>query len=380
MAPSMLINFNNGTPDEEARELIERRIYDKFSGSSNAGKFILAFNDNSESAATIDPVQLSDAHNQYQFLSDEATKKIMVGHRVVSPLLLGIKDATGLGNNADELEKASILFDNMVIRVQQEYILDAIDQILAFNDIALNTYFTTLQPLEFTDLSNNDVDDETKEEETGVENEDKEELSTQKTELQSFIELGEDEDLDNWELQESAPVDYDKDEELNNKLELTSTGSAKSNAKSEQDGTNEKGFKFKVRYKYMPEKFDDESREFCKKMVQASKIYRKEDIMAMSSKAVNPGWGEGGADTYDIWLYKGGGNCHHFWMRKVYRSKTVTPDAKNPRSEISVNKARREGFKPETNDSDVAKRPRDMKDRGFKEEKNFTTPKNKGFN
>ena len=379
MAPSMLINFNNGTPDEEARELIERRIYDKFSGSSNAGKFILAFNDNSESAATIDPVQLSDAHNQYQFLSDEATKKIMVGHRVVSPLLLGIKDATGLGNNADELEKASILFDNMVIRVQQEYILDAIDQILAFNDIALNTYFTTLQPLEFTDLSNNDVDDETKEEETEVENEDKEELSTQKTELQSFIELGEDEDLDNWELQESAPVDYDKDEELNNKLELTSTGSAKSNAKSEQDGTNEKGFKFKVRYKYMPEKFDDESREFCKKMVQASKIYRKEDIMAMSSKAVNPGWGEGGADTYDIWLYKGGGSCRHYWERRVYMAKTVTPDAKNPRSEISVNEARREGFKPETNDKDVAKRPRDMDKRGFIKDKNFKTPKNKAF-
>ena len=379
MAPSMLINFNNGTPDEEARELIERRIYDKFSGSSNAGKFILAFNDNSESAATIDPVQLSDAHNQYQFLSDEATKKIMVGHRVVSPLLLGIKDATGLGNNADELEKASILFDNMVIRVQQEYILDAIDQILAFNDIALNTYFTTLQPLEFTDLSNNDVDDETKEEETGVENEDKEELSTQKTELQSFIELGEDEDLDNWELQESAPVDYDKDEELNNKLELTSTGSAKSNAKSEQDGTNEKGFKFKVRYKYMPEKFDDESREFCKKMVQASKIYRKEDIMAMSSKAVNPGWGEGGADTYDIWLYKGGGSCRHYWERRVYMAKTVTPDAKNPRSEISVNEAKRQGFTPEVNEADVAKRPRDMKNRGFKEKKNFKTPKGKAF-
>jgi hypothetical protein len=379
MAPSMLINFNNGTPDEEARELIERRIYDKFSGSSNAGKFILAFNDNSESAATIDPVQLSDAHNQYQFLSDEATKKIMVGHRVVSPLLLGIKDATGLGNNADELEKASILFDNMVIRVQQEYILDAIDQILAFNDIALNTYFTTLQPLEFTDLSNNDVDEETKEEETGVENEDKEELSTQKTELQSFIKLGEDEDLDNWELQESAPVDYDKDEELNNKLELTSTGSAKSNAKSEQDGTNVKGFKFKVRYKYMPEKFDDESREFCKKMVQASKIYRKEDIMAMSSKAVNPGWGEGGADTYDIWLYKGGGSCRHYWERRVYMAKTVTPDAKNPRSEISVNEARREGFKPETNDKDVAKRPRDMEKRGFIKDKNFKTPKNKAF-
>ena len=382
MAPSMLINFNNGTPDEEARELIERRIYDKFSGSSNAGKFILAFNDNSESAATIDPVQLSDAHNQYQFLSDEATKKIMVGHRVVSPLLLGIKDATGLGNNADELEKASILFDNMVIRVQQEYILDAIEQILTFNDIALNAYFVTLQPLEFTDLTNNEVDEETREEETGVESEEKEELSTQKTALQSFIELGEDENLEDWDMIESAPVDYDKDEELNAKLMLSDVrqGTARSNAKSSQDGTNDKGYKFKVRYAYAPAKYDDESREFCKDMVDAGKIYRKEDIMAMSSEAVNPGWGRDGSDTYDIWLYKGGGSCRHFWERRVYMAKTVTPDAKNPRSEISVNQARREGFTPEVNEKKVAQRTRDQENRGFQEEKKFKTPKNKGFN
>ena len=373
MAPSMLINFNNGTPDEEARELIEKRIYDKFSGSSNAGKFILAFNDNQESAATIDPVQLSDAHNQYQFLSDESTRKIMVGHRVVSPLLLGIKDNTGLGNNADELKQASILFDNMVIRVQQEYILDALEKILAFNNVSLNLYFETLQPLEFTDLGNNIVDEETREEETGVD------LSAEKTELDEFIALGEDEDLDNWELIESAPVDYEKDDELNEKLELTSTGSAKSNAKSEQDGENNKGYKFKVRYAYAPADSDSESREFCTNMVRAGKVYRKEDIMQMSSKSVNPGWGQDGADTYDIWLYKGGGSCRHFWERRVYMAKTVTPDAKNPRSEISVNEAKREGFTPEVNEADVAKRPRDMKNRGFKEKKNFKTPKGKAF-
>ena len=86
LAPSMLINFNNGTPDPEQRELIERRIYEKFSGSSNAGKFILAFNDNAETAADIQPIQLSDAHNQYQFLSDESARKILVSHRVVSPV------------------------------------------------------------------------------------------------------------------------------------------------------------------------------------------------------------------------------------------------------------------------------------------------------
>ena len=43
LQPSLLINFNNGVPNEETQELIERKIYDKFSGTSNAGKFILAF-------------------------------------------------------------------------------------------------------------------------------------------------------------------------------------------------------------------------------------------------------------------------------------------------------------------------------------------------
>ena len=167
LAPSMLINFNNGTPDPEQREMIERRIYEKFSGSSNAGKFILAFNDNPETAASIEPVQLSDAHQQYEFLSDESSKKIMVSHRIVSPMLFGIKDDTGLGNNADELKTASILFDNLVIKSFQGLLIDSFDRILAYNDISLHLYFKTLQPLEFVDLENVQ-DEETREEETGV--------------------------------------------------------------------------------------------------------------------------------------------------------------------------------------------------------------------
>tara|TARA_R110000822_G_scaffold106787_1_gene235176 strand:- start:848 stop:2920 length:2073 start_codon:yes stop_codon:yes gene_type:complete len=168
LAPSMLINFNNGVPNEEERELVERRIQEKYSGSSNAGKFILSFNESSETASTIDAVQLSDAHNQYQFLSDESMRKIMVGHRIISPMLLGIKDNSGLGNNADELQTASTLMDNTVIRPFQELLLQAFDEILAFNNISLNLYFKTLQPLEFNDIDSLLVDDETQEEETGV--------------------------------------------------------------------------------------------------------------------------------------------------------------------------------------------------------------------
>ena len=369
LAPSMLINFNNGVPNEEERTLIEQRIYQKFSGSSNAGKFILAFNDSAESAASITPVQLSDAHNQYQFLSDESMRKIMVSHRVVSPMLLGIKDNSGLGNNAEELKTASTLMDNTVIRPFQTLLLDAFEQILAFNNITLKMYFKTLQPLEFTDLENA-VTKEQVEEETGVK------MSSQKPDspdtsdehldkiFDALSELGENEDLDNWEVIDERPVEYDKEEGLDKMMGFASTGRANPNASSDQDEEVDGTF-FKVRYQYAPLTTKANSREFCKKMVSASKVYRKEDIERMGSQAVNAGFGLNGADTYSIWLYKGGANCHHFWMRKTYRAKDVRPDATNPNAEISVNRARQEGLTPEVNDSLVARRPIDMPNNGY---------------
>jgi len=372
LAPSMLINFNNGVPDEEKQSLIESKIQQKFQGSSNAGKFILAFNDDKESAADINPVQLSDAHNQYQFLSDESQKKVMVSHRVVSPMLLGIKDSSGFGNNAEEIETASILMDNTVIKPFQELLIDAFDRILSFNGSALNLYFKTLQPLQFLDLENVQ-DQETREEETGVK------MSKMASDLEEF---GEDENLEEWELIDERKVDYDAEDSLNEEVEklnnpklsalskmynFVTTGTARPNAKSKQDGTNEEGLQFKVRYQYAPLKASSDSRDFCKKMVKARKIYRKEDIDMMSKKAVNPGWGAKGADTYDIWLYKGGGDCHHFWMRKTYRAKkkNLKPNVGNPNAEISVNKAKKEGFKPEVNAKEVAMRPTDMEYDGF---------------
>ena len=372
LAPSMLINFNNGVPDEEAQSLIENKIQQKFSGSSNAGKFILAFNDNKEAQADITPVQLSDAHNQYQFLSDESQKKVMVSHRVVSPMLLGIKDSSGLGNNAEELQTASILMHNTVIVPFQELLTDAFDKILAYNNISLNLYFKTLQPLQFMDLENV-KDEETREEETGVK------MSKVFNALEDF---GEDEDLEEWELIDERKVDYDSEDELDEQIKklneknpsllskiwnFATTGTARPNAKSDQDGKNEEGVQFKVRYQYAPLRASDNSREFCKKMISAKKIYRKEDIQQMSNKAVNAGWGLNGADTYDIWLYKGGGDCHHFWMRKTYMAKgaKLKPNVGNPNAEVSVNKAKKEGFKPEVNAKEVAMRPTDMPNNGF---------------
>ena len=373
LSPSMLINFNSGTPSAEEREQIERRIYDKFSGSSNAGKFILSFNDSPETAATIDPVQLSDAHNQYQFLSDESSRKIMVAHRVVSPMLLGIKDNTGLGNNAEELETATKLMMNIVIKPFQNLLIDAFDTILAYNDISLNLYFKTLQPLDFQD--NAIIDEETREEETGVKLASDLDKFVDTEIADALIDLGQDEEelLKEFEVIDEREVDYDNDDDLNQKIkelneqtELASTGSAKPYSKSEQDGkSKQKGQEDKiylVRYMYNPAKTKDTSREFCKKMVSAKKVYRKEDIKAMETKAVNAGFGKGGSDTYSIWLYKGGARCHHKWFRRIYARKE---GSKSLGDVISTTEARSEGFKPETNAQKVPVAPKDMKYKGY---------------
>ena len=383
LAPSMLINFNNGTPNAEERQMLENRIYQKFSGSSNAGKFILAFNDNPESAATIEPIQLSDAHNQYQFLSDESGKKIMVAHRVVSPMLLGIKDSSGLGNNADELKTASILMDNTVIRPFQTLLIDAFDSILAYNNISLKLYFKTLQPLEFTDLENVE-DEETKEEETGVKlaKELPEDLGSDIAD--ALIDLGQDEEelLSDFQVMDEREVNYDEEDGLDEVItdlnkpkkkstlakiwEFVSTGSAKPFRESEQDGeskqTKEEGNTFLVRYMYSPQRYSANSRKFCKKMVDAKKVYRKEDIISMDTKVVNAGFGKGGSDTYSIWLYKGGARCQHKWLRKTYVRKD---GAKGLGDAITTSEARSRGFKPEANAQEVPVAPKDMKYKGY---------------
>jgi hypothetical protein len=327
LAPSMLINFNNGTPDPEQRQLIENRIYQKFSGSSNSGKFIMSFNDDPATAATIEPIQLSDAHNQYQFLSDESMRKIMVAHRVVSPMLLGVKDSSGLGNNADELKTASILMDNTVIRPFQTLLIKAFDNVLAYNDISLNLYFKTLQPLEFTDL-NNVMDAETREEETGVK------MSAQVDfDDEEMLNSLDGETIDaEWELVEKR--EYSEDNEdvdtwANKLIKEKKTGLQKLadfiKSKPSDNSFLDKSF-YKVRYEYSEKYSSGKSRLFCKNMMQRTSsgvVYRKEDIDQASFQGVNNSFGHKG-QNYSLFKYKGGVNCGHFWSENLYRLKTKT--------------------------------------------------------
>jgi hypothetical protein len=360
-----VVNFNNGVPTDEQQQIISNKVLSKLTGSRGQ-KVIVAFNNNAESKTTVEDIPLNDAPEHYTYLSEECLRKIMLGHNITSPLLFGVASTNGFSSNADELKNSSVLFDNMVIRPFQEELLDAFDSILAFNGVALKLFFKTLQPLEFTDLENTQNKEQVAEE-TGTE------LSAHTNPL---IDLGE-EPRDNWVLIDEKEVDYENDDKENELLSsepkqsllskivnLVSTGSAFPNSKSQQDELID-GVKFFTRYKYVGE-VTKNRRAFCTQMILANKIYRKEDILRMTTQVVNAGWGAKGADTYSIWLYKGGGNCHHRWNKQIYASFEGTNiDINSPRAkQIAGLKAEKYGYVI-NNPKLVSTRPIDMPNKGF---------------
>jgi hypothetical protein len=400
-APTMIINFNNGQATDEQKAEIARRTEEKLAGSTGK-KTLISFNDNPESKTTIDAVPLNDAPQHYQYLADEARGKILVGHNVTSPLLFGIATNTGFSSNADELKNSAILFENMVIRPFQELIIESIDKILSFNGISLNLEFIPLQPLDISGdlttggskriidginslsplVANKVLESMTANEIRGLVGLVPEQggSNLQTTTLSSVFDLdsiGEEID-DEWLLVDSRKVEYDEEYSLDLELEelkpkksflakLVSTGIARGNASSIQDGEI-----FKTRYRYTGGNSEN-TREFCKKMTSSNKVYRKEDIIQMSSSDLGDhytnkdgrviGWGPNGAITFDRFLYKGGGDCHHYWVRETYLKKS---DVNSPLAKTyTASQSRKLGEIAPVNDKRVYQRPTDMPFNGF---------------
>ena len=162
-----VINFNNGVPSNKERQAISDDVKRKLTGSKGQ-KVIVAFNENSDSKATVEDISLNDAPSHYEYLANEAMHKILVGHRVTSPMLLGIKDGgNGLASNSDEIKVASQLFNSTVINTFQDEILDALEEILETNGEVPELYFITSQPIEFTE------ENQEEDEDVAEENEDK---------------------------------------------------------------------------------------------------------------------------------------------------------------------------------------------------------------
>ena len=446
-AGSFMISFANGIPSQEERFQIEQSLTEKFTSQKNAGKFILSFSDDKTRTPEITAITPDKLSEQYLALQELLVQNILSGHRVTSPMLMGIKNDTGLGSNVDELNASANFYLNTVVKPFQDHIVKELRKIFKVNQMDMPVNFVQLKPitLEFTsedlkavmteseirdELGLEPLDVEVREDFSKVGNIDGKPVfntieeaeahaktigcegyheheyegkvsymackdHSSATELAKFIdEYGED-IPEEWELIEEEKVvdeheDFDFEEVLNDvaneKIELASTGRALPGRKSEQDGISKKTYDyFRVRYVYAQDNFlvnkTGQERPFCKQMMGASKngkMYRKEDLVSMSGKVVNDyyysknqkrniGWGPKGALKYDIFKYKGGGNCSHFFLRKIF--KTTIGESKTTKIEdadlISYTKARSEGFTAKKNSPLVAKPPKRMKNKGF---------------
>ena len=431
-AGSFFISFANGVPTSEERHQIEQSIAQKFTGEKAAGRFVLTFSDDRTRTPEITPISMSDADKQYLALQELLVQNILTGHRVTSPMLMGIKNDTGLGSNVDELNAASNFYLNTVVKVYQDHIVKELRKIFKVNDMDMPVNFVQLKPitLEFTsedlkavmteteirdELGLAPLDVEVREDFSKVGNIDgKPVFSTIEeaeahaktlgcegyheheyegrtaymackdhsaaTELSKFIEEFGEEINEEWELVEEEIVDgehqdFNFEETLNEianeKTELASMPKAIPSRKSEQDGISKKTYDyFRVRYVYSKDNFltnkSGTSRNFCKKMESAKKMYRKEDIVRTKSNSVNPGFGHNGKN-YNLFLYKGGPQCFHFWSRRIF--KTTIGESRTTKIEdadlIGYTKARSEGFTAEKNDKLVAIPPRKMKNNGY---------------
>ena len=396
-AGSFMISFANGIPTQEERMQIEQSLTDKFCSETNAGKFVLTFSDDKTRTPEVTPISTSDLDKSYLALQELLTSNILSGHRVTSKTLMGIDSTNGFSSNTDELINAANFYLNTVIKPFQDQLVKQLRKIFQVNQMDMPVNFVQLKPItvQFDSKTIREVmtTDEIREE-LGLEPLDGEDTVEQdvklakveKTELESFIEEFGEDIPEGWEMIDDEIVDgehqdFDFEAELNKvageKFDFVSTGRATPNTRSEQDGLNKKENAFyKVRYVYTKNKSlsqEGETRDFCKLMMKSKKIYRKENIINMGTKPVNKGWGPRGAATYSIWLYKGGGNCHHYWKRVIFKAPAsdedfvVYPDNITTDKIVSATKARSEGFTIKRNDNLVARAPKTMKNEGFLE-------------
>jgi hypothetical protein len=308
--PSFIINFLNGIPQKEEREAIRREWETRLSGASNAGKFLMTFNEDPSRAPQIESFPLSDADKQYQFLSEETAKQIMVGHRVVSPLIHGIRDTTGFGSNKDEMLVGLEIFNNLVIKPYQRIIENVFTPILGEINIEMNSPFNeevaVVQPtVQTTELKKKVV---------AAENDFSDEQG--RVWINALKEKAELVDLNEWELLSEEDV-TDPHNEANFRQEYMSVRDyANADEKSPFGDTG----LYKLRYAYS-QNLTENSRDFCQEMVglsQSGLSFRFEDIQDMSDAGINGEFAPSGSSSYNIFIWKGGAFCHHFWKRQIY--------------------------------------------------------------
>ena len=148
MFSSKLINLNGGKVSEEEERRIENQFKDKFAGSKNAGKFMLAFNDSKENEPSIIDLSGTELDKHFDLLNKTVQQEIFSGHRITSGMLFGIKTEGQLGGR-NELREASELFQNIYVNSKQKDIEQIINYLYSFNDVKAQLELKRTEPISF---------------------------------------------------------------------------------------------------------------------------------------------------------------------------------------------------------------------------------------
>jgi len=124
--PSVIINFNNGKPTDQIKEEIEEQILEKHTGAANAGRIILSWNDNKESATTFETLPITDFGDKYKALAENSREKIFTAFRAY-PNIFGLSTATGF--SIEEFDSAFKLYNRTSVRPVQRMIADSYEKI-----------------------------------------------------------------------------------------------------------------------------------------------------------------------------------------------------------------------------------------------------------
>lgn len=124
---SKIINFNSGVPDDDLKNEIERNLNEKFSGSENAGRILISFNNNKDSETTVADIPQDEFGERYDSLAKRSTSQIFTAFRA-TPNLFGLPTET-TGFNQQEFSEAFKLYNRTAVKPIQKVIVDTFDKI-----------------------------------------------------------------------------------------------------------------------------------------------------------------------------------------------------------------------------------------------------------
>jgi len=140
MAPSVFFGFPVGETTNEERETIERKIKEKYTGTNQAGKFILAFYDaEGDKKPEVTILDQTNADKQYDLLNRTTLQQILVAHKVNNENLVGIATPGKLGSANEVLQNYELYFNN-VVEPEQQNVFEPFKKIMlvnGFNEISI---------------------------------------------------------------------------------------------------------------------------------------------------------------------------------------------------------------------------------------------------